>query len=461
MGWPLAYIYAISPRKHPYFTLSATTMTTLTKYWSLVAPSFALFTTARERPQPSFGTMVTSRPARWPSFVWPAKCYLWLLGKFSRRNALGGAVAATSLLSSTGEVSGDDGQESTVEDEHSGVATNFDAYVTTSEKAPNSTTRSRPLVVSTTPTSRHDGSHLESTTDAPTSSLPVGPQDSTEEDFDCSCASAADNLGGDTFYFGGLLVDTQLQTWADELARLDQTKQEARDDITGHSLSAQITCELDSDRSDSPASIFDGDDSAPLDLSDLSSWTSDGSDSESLPSFSSSVASSACSVYSTVFRQAAPSCTSIAWSGVCRSLASVESPGTSVAGLKDGNASDYVESPFVSGCEAEEPANLHHTGNTYFLRDERGKGTFGRVYMANDYYGNIRAIKVVHKDKQYRGEDGREILIQEKRALEIVARAKRPFLTPLLDSWADKENVYFVMVRHCTLLARASADSRS
>ena len=69
--------------------------------------------------------------------------------------------------------------------------------------------------------------------------------------------------------------------------------------------------------------------------------------------------------------------------------------------------------------------------------------------MANDGNGRILAVKVVHKDKQYRRPDGRKVMISEKRILEKVAFIKRPFLTPLLDSWADEENVYFVMVSRC------------
>lgn len=186
--------------------------------------------------------------------------------------------------------------------------------------------------------------------------------------------------------------------------------------------------------------------------SELSENDYSGSDSDYPSSRTSTVASSVYSAYSKVDIHSVASCSSISWSRVCRSVKSSSYSHPSVEGCKDGNASGYVESSYALGYEPEEPEDLTHAGSVYLIRGERGRGSFGRVMMANDGKGRILAVKVVHKDKQYRSPDGREILISEKRILEKVAYMKRPFLTPLLDSWADNENVYFVMVSTSCLL---------
>lgn len=175
------------------------------------------------------------------------------------------------------------------------------------------------------------------------------------------------------------------------------------------------------------------------------------SDSDYPSSRTSTVASSVYSAYSKVDIHSVASCSSISWSRVRRSVKSSSYSHLSVEGCKDGNASGYVESSYALGYEPEEPEDLTHAGSVYLIRGERGRGSFGRVMMANDGKGRILAVKVVHKDKQYRSPDGREILISEKRILEKVAYMKRPFLTPLLDSWADNKNVYFVMVSNSRL----------
>ena len=197
-----------------------------------------------------------------------------------------------------------------------------------------------------------------------------------------------------------------------------------------------------------------------LSLSDDSTDSSETEGSDfgySCPSSrTSSIASSACSVYSEVPLQSIPSCRSVSWSQVCRSIKSASSSHFSLEGYKDGNVSGYVESLYTPGCEPGEPETIEHAGKTYFIRGERGRGSFGRVMMANDGNGQICAVKVVHKDKQYRTHNGRAALLAEKHVLEVVTGTQTTSLTPLLDSWADEQNVYFVMVCNIVYLRAPS-----
>ncbi|KIP04594.1 hypothetical protein PHLGIDRAFT_189866 [Phlebiopsis gigantea 11061_1 CR5-6] len=436
-------------------------MTILTEYFSSVVSLFSHTTTDCERPQSSAALesgIVAPRPSL-AILAWPTTIYLWLLRIFPLNSAITD-TATTPLISKQAHI--EDGQENAVERKQLSMATPVGASIATPEMVFKSVAISLSRCSSTAPATPCNSGPSTTGTEpqySATTSILVSPRDGTVATFDIPLA--ADTVSyhdtpiadfvADTFYFGGLRVGTG--TWADELARLDSTNEGNPTYGTVDTWSCRSSSEPDSALSDSPI-IFDAEDPSALDLSDFSSSTSDESDSASLLSCPSSVVSSVRSVYSGFDHQAVvQSCASNNWTYVCRSeLRSIESPGTSIVGIKDGNSSDYVESPYIPGCEPEEPVDLHHAGNTYFLRGERGKGSFGRVYMAHDYHGNLRAVKVLHKDKQYREKDGREILIQEKRALEAVARLRRPFLTPLLDSWADNENVYFVMpLYHRTL----------
>ena len=56
------------------------------------------------------------------------------------------------------------------------------------------------------------------------------------------------------------------------------------------------------------------------------------------------------------------------------------------------------------------------------------------------------AIKVVHKPMMYRRPNGRSHVLVEKESLERLTTMRMPFVTKLLSSWDDGENVYFVMV---------------
>lgn len=169
------------------------------------------------------------------------------------------------------------------------------------------------------------------------------------------------------------------------------------------------------------------------------------SDRISLSSHASSIASSAYSIYSRVSSQTVASCSSLSWSSFRRSLG--PSPALPADDVRsDQNASGYVEAEYIAGCEPAEPEHLHHGDQTYIIRGIRGSGSFGKVMLANRGDGAVVAVKVVHKDKQYRAPDGRKNLVLEKTILASVAQVGNPYIVRLKESWADELNVYFVMV---------------
>lgn len=100
--------------------------------------------------------------------------------------------------------------------------------------------------------------------------------------------------------------------------------------------------------------------------------------------------------------------------------------------------------------------------DTYLIHGTLGNGGFGRVMLATDQYNQRVAIKIIHKDKQYQFNGGRDSILLERRILERIALSGKRFLTPLLASWQDLQNVYFVMVRACVWSTAPSvgADSR-
>jgi hypothetical protein len=179
--------------------------------------------------------------------------------------------------------------------------------------------------------------------------------------------------------------------------------------------------------------------------SSLSNSTSLPSSQDSaLSNAGSSIVSSA--VHSHVSVKFHRSCSPVSWSHVLGSQPILKLSTSSVEAIKDGSISDYVESSYVHGVEPEEPTTLEHAGNTYIIRGMRGKGSFGKVMMAHTRVNRLVAVKVIHKDKQYRYMYGREALIIEKEIMEKVTLTRMPFNVSLLESWADNENVYFVMV---------------
>ena len=96
-----------------------------------------------------------------------------------------------------------------------------------------------------------------------------------------------------------------------------------------------------------------------------------------------------------------------------------------------------------------QPGNLPvlaHDGVEYEVVGLLGSGGGGRVFCVRTRYGEWFAMKVVHKAKMYRYPDGRDSILVEKENWERITRGRKAFSMPLLESWDDDENVYFLMV---------------
>jgi hypothetical protein len=100
---------------------------------------------------------------------------------------------------------------------------------------------------------------------------------------------------------------------------------------------------------------------------------------------------------------------------------------------------------------------LRFAGHTFRITRQIGKGASGFLWHAYDECDNEIAIKVIHKQQMARDvlkADPRAInafcvseIRQEFDALRKVTASGSPFLAPLLCSFSDADNVYFVMVR--------------
>lgn len=99
----------------------------------------------------------------------------------------------------------------------------------------------------------------------------------------------------------------------------------------------------------------------------------------------------------------------------------------------------------------------------FTLTGTLGSGGFGRVVagslLLEDPSSSVPvAIKVLHKDKVYQDENGRDLVVREGEALRCVTRSDKGFLTRMVCSWDDEENVYFVMVSRSGVWEVGSGD---
>ncbi|KAI0933378.1 hypothetical protein AcV5_005537 [Taiwanofungus camphoratus] len=95
--------------------------------------------------------------------------------------------------------------------------------------------------------------------------------------------------------------------------------------------------------------------------------------------------------------------------------------------------------------EPESPSVLYNAETSYTLQGQLGRGGYGCVLLAESEAGNLVAIKVTNKLRQYQSKTGRERLLAEMRIMCAATLCGVPFLMNLLSSWEDGENVYFVM----------------
>lgn len=90
---------------------------------------------------------------------------------------------------------------------------------------------------------------------------------------------------------------------------------------------------------------------------------------------------------------------------------------------------------------------LEHLGVTYTITGELGRGAFGRVVFARTSLGDEVAIKIFGKtSSKNTPEQHRQSILNEKQILARVTAEENPFVTQLLVSFQDQNNVYFVMV---------------
>ncbi|KAF8842655.1 kinase-like protein [Paxillus ammoniavirescens] len=106
---------------------------------------------------------------------------------------------------------------------------------------------------------------------------------------------------------------------------------------------------------------------------------------------------------------------------------------------------------------------LRFAGHTFRITRQIGQGASGFLWHAYDESHNEVAIKVLHKQKMARdvlNADPRAInaccvsnIRREFDALKKVTASGSPFLAPLLYSFSDADNVYFVMRHYATDLS--------
>ncbi|KAH9842422.1 kinase-like domain-containing protein [Rhodofomes roseus] len=97
--------------------------------------------------------------------------------------------------------------------------------------------------------------------------------------------------------------------------------------------------------------------------------------------------------------------------------------------------------------EPQVPAALYnrHTNRYYQVNGIIGCGGFARVFEVTTVDGHYFAVKIVHKAKAYRAAHMRDRLLDEKGIMSSVTQNACAGLIPLIESWEDEENIYFVM----------------
>lgn len=92
---------------------------------------------------------------------------------------------------------------------------------------------------------------------------------------------------------------------------------------------------------------------------------------------------------------------------------------------------------------------LQHGDDAYTLLNAIGLGGFGLVYRARTGNGELVAVKTMAKAHLYRGGRSLESVdcaIMEHQIMKAATETGNTWVTHLLASWEDAENIYFVMV---------------
>lgn len=115
-------------------------------------------------------------------------------------------------------------------------------------------------------------------------------------------------------------------------------------------------------------------------------------------------------------------------------------PHTSIQG------EDLVRQIFAKFCHKEENTEEFLLKKGYTIERHLGGGTYGQVYLARRGDHGRVAIKLLDKSMLYQYENSRDAILREKHTLELVSKYNLPYLVPLLESFANRDYVFFVTV---------------
>lgn len=102
---------------------------------------------------------------------------------------------------------------------------------------------------------------------------------------------------------------------------------------------------------------------------------------------------------------------------------------------------------YINNIPPPSPVILQHEGTEYTIIGELGRGSFGRVVLASASNGEEVAIKVLSKAAALQCLDNyKTSILNEKKILARISEEEDPFITTLLASFQDEDNIYFVMV---------------
>lgn len=99
-------------------------------------------------------------------------------------------------------------------------------------------------------------------------------------------------------------------------------------------------------------------------------------------------------------------------------------------------------------CPPSDAVFLKFGDETAYVVKLLGAGAYGRAYLAMFRHGPA-VVKVVSKRHAYGryGEPGRKLALKELNTWKVVTESNKPFLTRLMGSHDDPENIFFLMVR--------------
>jgi hypothetical protein len=89
---------------------------------------------------------------------------------------------------------------------------------------------------------------------------------------------------------------------------------------------------------------------------------------------------------------------------------------------------------------------LRHYEDVFDIRELVGQGANGCVYRVDTQSGDQVAIKIQARAWLFAQPANIAAAVEERKVLRIMTERRVAFMTSLLSSWSDDDNVYFVMV---------------